>query len=122
MDRNRNPGKEFKELISIYVNMSPQMEKYEIISNLQHAIRVNSLYHQDIITAPTGIYEILRDFLVLNGFKCTAYPGHRGSNYGRANCLFTEEADTAHGIECLKDIRITNIRTSNHNDEKSNST
>lgn len=68
-------GKELKSVLSLYMNMTPQPEKGQIISGLQDALPVETLFHHDIIRGPTVLYKVLRDYLVLQGHTYTAYPG-----------------------------------------------
>lgn len=100
--------------------MSPQLPKKTILEHLQDEITVVILYHPDIIGGPTILYKLLRDNLILNWFTYTPYPGHCGINYGLANCFFTDQSDKAHAIKRLTDIRNSNIRASNRNQDAGN--
>lgn len=54
-------GKELKYFLSLYMNMSPQLDKAEIISGFQDALPVETLFQPDIISGPTILYKVLRD-------------------------------------------------------------
>lgn len=66
-ERHSAAGKELKYVLFLYMNMSPQLGKAEIISGLQDALPVETLLHHYIISGTIILYKVLRDYLVLQG-------------------------------------------------------
>lgn len=49
----------------LYINMDPKLPKLEVIRSLQYCLPFNTLFHTDIISEPTVLFKILRDYMLL---------------------------------------------------------
>lgn len=85
--------------------MTPQLDKKDLISGLQEALPVETLFHPDIISGPTILYRVLWYYLVIQGHIYTPYPNKQYISYVVANSFFTHPDDRDYAIEILMSLR-----------------
>lgn len=73
--------------------MNPQPEKCKVISGLQEALPVETIYQNEVISCPTIVHRALCDYLVLNGHTYTMYSETNKLTYGIASSFFTDPED-----------------------------
>ena len=62
-------SKELKSALLLYMKMSPQLEKTEVVISLRDDLPAETLSHRNIVSGPASLYKILRDYLELNMFS-----------------------------------------------------
>lgn len=87
--------------------MSPQLQKGAIISGLQEALPVETLFQPEIISGLIILYKVIRDYLMLQGHTYNPYPGKHYKSYGVTNSFFTHPEDRDYAIESLIILRRT---------------
>lgn len=75
------------------------------ISGLQDEIHVGNLFNDNIFAGPTVLYRVLRDFLLIKGYKYELYPATSKLSYGGAKSCFPDPSDRDYAIFHLKALR-----------------
>lgn len=96
---------EFKAALEFYVNRDPQLSNKECIEGLQEDLPVELLYSEDVIRAPTILFRLLRDYIVLKGFEYTQHPANNRIIYGIAFSFFDNGDDSDFALQRLASIR-----------------
>lgn len=95
----------FKAVLQLFVNMEPQLPNEDCINGLQEDLTVEMLYCDEIIRGPTTLFRLLRDYLVLKGFRYRQHPDTNKLTYGLAVSFFTCEEDREYALQQLKSLR-----------------
>lgn len=95
-----NALKDFKATLELHINKEPQPSNEECLSNLQDDFTVDMLYSSEVLSGPTTLFRILRDYLILLGEAYIKHPEHPNLFYGIANSFLSEE-DKSHAIQIL---------------------
>lgn len=98
-------GKELKSVLSLYLNMEPQLPKEDVISGLQEALPVETLFNFDVISGPTILFKVLRDYMLHQEHTYIPYPHRRELSYGIANSFFENPEDRDYALACLNHLR-----------------
>lgn len=93
--------KELKSTLSLYVNMEPQLTNRQVISALKEDLPVTTLFHRNIVTSPSTLYKILREYLLLQGWEYTPHPDTDKIAYGIANSFFDSPIDKEYAFNAL---------------------
>lgn len=102
------------------MNLNPKLRKETIIRHFQDEIKVELLYHPDVIGRLTMLYKSLRDYLDLNEFKYIPSFGQLFIHCCLTKCLFTEQVDKTHAVKFLTDTRKIKTHPDNRNEEDKN--
>lgn len=64
-----------KSTLSAHINIDAQTEKGEVIQSPPKPFNVETLFHIDIISVPTVLFKVLRNYLLLRNHTFTQHPG-----------------------------------------------
>lgn len=82
---------EFKALLEVHINAEPQRPNAKTNKDLREDLSVDLHYSEENIKGGVVLFLLLRDYLVLKGFKYVPDPENNKIMFGLIKCFLSDE-------------------------------
>ena len=94
-----------KSAMNILISEEPQPSDADCIQQLRDDLPPNTLFCSEMLSGPTTLFRLLRDYLILKGLTYSPHPGTSRLSHGIVNMLYDDENDVGLSFQYLQQYK-----------------